>query len=253
MMTGVGSSASALSWPELYGFYIFGNGPAYIIYVEPSSVSDQAGIHAGDRIVEVDHQDVSKLSANIIKYMARNSKQNPPPISVQSAQKTLTLTPDRKSNRQLNLFGFTVRGQSLMNDKLVHNIPVTVDQIVEGCQAYAAGLRPGDILTQVNDVRVRSSDSVMSFLFVNKRLSVKYIPISRLNCDSTYSYSDESFKQPNRSSLERTSSMLQAAAASSLNPTDFKIERAKKFYAIVSSFYVKKDLKNRFGNRLINF
>jgi S1-C subfamily serine protease len=229
-MAGIGS---ALYWPELYGFYIFGNGPTYVIYVEPSSVSDQAGIHAGDRIVEIDHQDVSKLSANIIKYMARNSKQNPPPISVQSAQKTLLLTPERKS-KSINMFGFSVRGQSLMNDKLVNNIPVTVDQIVESSQAYEAGLRPGDLIIQANDKRVNSSDSIMSFLYLNKRLSIKYISMSRHN-DSNYSFSNDSFK-PTKSNLERSSSKQEA---NPVNITDFKIERAKKFYAIVSVYFIK--------------
>ena len=62
-----GLASGSCLWPESYGFYIYGSGPTFVIYVEPASVSDMAGIHAGDRIVEIDNQDVSKLSSNVIK------------------------------------------------------------------------------------------------------------------------------------------------------------------------------------------
>lgn len=206
-------SASSLQWPELYGFYIYGNGPAYVIYVEPSSISDLAGIHCGDRIIEIDSQDVSKLSSTIVKYMARNSKQAPPAISVQSSSKLIELLPDFKLNR-MNLFGFTVKGHNL--DKNVINIPVIVDQIVESSQAYSFGLRPGDIIIEINSKRIRSSESVLSFLNVNKNLIIKYIPIS-----------SDFFKD------DLKTSKLNSSKASS----DVKIIRAKKFYSMVSLIF----------------
>ena len=46
-------TTESLQWPELYGFWIYGPGPSYVIYVEPGSISETAGIRVGDRIVEL--------------------------------------------------------------------------------------------------------------------------------------------------------------------------------------------------------
>lgn len=209
------TSTPSLLWPELYGFTIYGNGPTYVIYVEPSSISDLAGIRAGDRIIEIDSQDVSKLSANIIKYIARNSKNAPPNLSVQSATKIIDLLPDQKLNR-LNSFGFTVKNNLLDGDsKYLENLPVVVDQIVESCQAYQQGLRPGDVIIEINSKRIKSSESALSFLNANKNLTIRYIPFSNeiLNRNFNSSKSSKQEAQP--------------------QTNDFKIKRAKKFFSIV--------------------
>jgi S1-C subfamily serine protease len=218
-----GLASGSCLWPESYGFYIYGSGPTFVIYVEPASVSDMAGIHAGDRIVEIDNQDVSKLSSNVIKYVAKNSKQNPPAVSVQSAQKAIDLIPDYKLNR-INFFGFTVKGHGLFlnnnnNEITLNNIPVLIDQIVEGSQAFNAGLRPGDIIIEVNNKRVKSCETVMSFLNVNKNISLKYIPMST---QSTAALFGEVLKSAN--------------SKHDNPPCDPKIKRAKKFYSIVGNF-----------------
>jgi S1-C subfamily serine protease len=123
---------SKLYWPELYGFSIYGNGPCYVIYVESASIGDTGGLKSGDRIIELDEQNVSNLSSGVIKFMARNSKRNPPSISVQSSSFEIELLPSKK----FSSYGF----------KVIGNLPVFIESLVEKGPAYTAGLRQGDIL-----------------------------------------------------------------------------------------------------------
>lgn len=127
---------SVLQWPEMYGFYIYGSGPTFIIYVEPTSIAEQAGIRVGDRIIELDSVDVSTKASGVIKNMARVSKNNPPAISVQSyCQQVELIANDRFFSKPLGMngFGFTVKG----------DLPVLVDQVYENSPAYVAGMRTG--------------------------------------------------------------------------------------------------------------
>ncbi len=119
------SSSSPLKWPELYGFWIYGLGPSYVIYVEPGSISEKAGIRVGDRIVELDNRDVSRMSADAVRFVARNAKQNPPAISVQSFLQEADLTP-------APTVGMSVRG----------DMPVLVDSVDPAGPAWTAGIRP---------------------------------------------------------------------------------------------------------------
>ena len=121
------SSSTKLYWPELFGFTIYGNGPTYVIYVESDSVAHMGGLKSGDRIVEIDEQNVSNLSSGVVKFIARNSKRIPPSISVQSCSKEAEIVP----NKKINSYGFTVVG----------DLPVFVDSINENGVAYASGLR----------------------------------------------------------------------------------------------------------------
>lgn len=127
--SGGGGGGAALRWPELYGFWIYGHGPTYVIYVEPGSISETAGIRAGDRIVELDNNDVSRLAAPAIKYMAHNSKNNPPAISVQSFLQEAQLA--ASGERQPMMFGLRVRG----------DMPVLVDSVEVNSSAWNAGIR----------------------------------------------------------------------------------------------------------------
>jgi S1-C subfamily serine protease len=118
----------SLQWPELYGFWIYGNGPSFVIWVEPASISETAGIRIGDRVVELDNRDVSRMSAHAIKYMARTSKSNPPAISVQSFSQEVELSPDPISGS----LGLIVRG----------DMPVVVESVTPNSPAWLAGIRP---------------------------------------------------------------------------------------------------------------
>lgn len=128
------ASLNIKEWPELYGFAIHGEGPTYVVKVEPKSISDKAGIRMGDMIVELDGYNVSKEPAEVIVDIARVARRKPPPICVQSVSKRLIIRDYKKG------CGFTVRG----------DLPVKVDEIDEKSKAHKIGMRQGDIIVDVN-------------------------------------------------------------------------------------------------------
>ena len=71
------------AWPEAYGFWIYGNGPTFVVHVDPLSISEKAGLCVGDCIVGLDDQNVTKQSAEMLKQIAQNSKKKPPFLTVQ--------------------------------------------------------------------------------------------------------------------------------------------------------------------------
>ena len=87
-------SSNINQWPESYGFSIYGNGPSYVIWVDEGSISDTAGIKVGDKIVQIDGQDMSKQSADAIIDMVHTSKKSSPPVSVQHAAEIIDLYSD---------------------------------------------------------------------------------------------------------------------------------------------------------------
>jgi S1-C subfamily serine protease len=137
-----------LGWPEIYGFSIYGPGPAYVVHVEPDSISATAGIRVGDRIIEIDGRDVTTLSAEAIKLIAKNGKSNPPAISVQSYCKEIELVPDLSivKSSGANPFGMSVRG----------DMPVLVEHAIEPSPAHAAGMRTGNALIQFYSILLQS-------------------------------------------------------------------------------------------------
>jgi hypothetical protein len=129
------SLASTKAWPELYGFWIYGEGPAYIIHVESSSIAEAAGIRVGDRLIELDNKDVSRLPAAAIKLRASKSKNVPPPISVQSFYQVADLAANTSfpGASKTNGHGLTVRG----------DMPIHVEHVAENSPAHIAGIRTG--------------------------------------------------------------------------------------------------------------
>jgi C-terminal processing protease CtpA/Prc len=126
---------STKAWPELYGFWIYGEGPAYVIHVEPSSIAEAAGIRVGDRLIELDNKDVAKLPADAIKLKASKSRNIPPPISVQSFYQIADLAASNSFSgaSKTNGFGLAVRG----------DMPVFVDHVADNGPAHIAGIRAG--------------------------------------------------------------------------------------------------------------
>lgn len=116
-------------WPKSFGFDIAGYGPAYVSMVERRSHAYRAGLLPGDQILELDGQDVSSLSASVIKSMARHSRTQPPTLGVVSRLHQVEITPNSS-------YGF---GFSLHDEK-----PVTVSRVLPGGPAHQSGLRPGE-------------------------------------------------------------------------------------------------------------
>ena len=157
-----------LNWPELYGFYIYGNESTYVIYVEPNSLAESAGIRAGDKIIELDGDNVSQKSPAFLKEIALKSKTKPPSISVQTASYNAELSPSK--NCKYNLFGFTVNG----------DLPILVDQICSNGPGYLAGMRHGDIIIGLNDTEYKFSDSIRPIInSCANNLIIKFVSLSK--------------------------------------------------------------------------
>ncbi|CAF0997779.1 unnamed protein product [Brachionus calyciflorus] len=156
-------------WPEAYGFWIYGEGPSYVIHVENGSIAEKSGINPADRIVELDNQDVTEYNDKYLKLIAKNSMNNPPYISVQSALREIDLEFLSGS------FGFTFSG----------DLPVIIDKVIYNHPTYFFGIKKGDIIIQVNNQPITNSNNLKIILknYRNKFISLKYISASedRLN------------------------------------------------------------------------
>ena len=71
-------------WPESYGFTIYGNGPSFVVSVQANSIAHEADIRAGDQLVEFDSHDVSRMSSDAIKILAKSSSSVSPSLSIVS-------------------------------------------------------------------------------------------------------------------------------------------------------------------------
>ena len=115
------------NWPESYGFSIFGQGPSYVISVEKDSIAHQSGLCPGDQLLELDGFNVSSMSDETIKTLARSNSLQSPTISVISRLKFLRLEADRQWG-----YGMTLQGVK----------PTLVATVDPPGPAYLAGVRP---------------------------------------------------------------------------------------------------------------
>lgn len=119
-------------WPKSYGFEIYGQGPTYVVSVEPDGMASEAGLMPGDQLLELDGQDVTTMPASAIKALARRSRTQPPALEVVACVSRLVLEP--LPAPAVSGYGFTI-----LNDQR----PVVVESVDFGGPAYAAGLRVG--------------------------------------------------------------------------------------------------------------
>ncbi|WAQ96891.1 GRD2I-like protein, partial [Mya arenaria] len=75
---------TAIKWPKYYGFDIVGQGPCFVLLVQKNSVAYNSGLQPGDQILELDSHDVTHLSADAIKALAKHSRTQPPTLGVVS-------------------------------------------------------------------------------------------------------------------------------------------------------------------------
>lgn len=126
-------------WPEGYGFRIGGNAPVIITDIFENSYAQRSGLRPGDQLLEVDGINVQGLTKEDVIVLARQSRRVPPALCVISRIRTFTL------RRRRGTFGLKVRGGG----------PVFVSQLEERGPAKLAGIRPGDMLMEVNHTSVR--------------------------------------------------------------------------------------------------
>ncbi|XP_035695545.1 delphilin-like isoform X3 [Branchiostoma floridae] len=131
-------------WPEAFGFRIEGNVPCYIVAVSDKSLAQQAGLQPGDQIVELDGHDVTMMSREGIMALAKHCEQVPPSLGVISRIRHLELVPDLKGN-----YGVLFRGTG----------PVYVQGVAKSSPAVHVGLKPGDMLLEINGVSIRHMDA----------------------------------------------------------------------------------------------
>jgi S1-C subfamily serine protease len=127
-------------WPEAFGFSIDGCAPVYISSVVEEGSAQQAGLLAGDIIVELNGENVRNCSREELVALARSSTKVPPSLIVLSRLRSVTLNKGRSNN-----FGLTFRGDA----------PVFIRSVEFASQARKAGLRSGDLVMEVDGVNVR--------------------------------------------------------------------------------------------------
>ncbi|CAG2228432.1 unnamed protein product [Mytilus edulis] len=156
---------SSNKWPKHYGFDIVGDGPCFVAYVVHGSVAYNAGLKAGDQILELEDHDVSNMSLESLKKLAKGCSTQPPPVGVVSRYHQVDLVGSRTSG-----YGFKIKG-----DK-----PVAIESVEMESPATDAGLKPGDIILEVNGQTVKRSDEMKNFLSGRlRRMTLSLIPISK--------------------------------------------------------------------------
>ena len=129
MKAELGQSAS---WPEIFGFKIYGNGPSYVtsIFQEGDSLAVSSNLSLGDHLVELNGIDVSNASADVIRSIARQSKAFPPSLVVQPGAVYTELLPQPPTG-----FGFVTRQDD--------EAGMVIDDVLHNGAAHKAGLLPG--------------------------------------------------------------------------------------------------------------
>ncbi|RUS73708.1 hypothetical protein EGW08_018514 [Elysia chlorotica] len=153
-------------WPKSFGFEIYGNGPSYVISVQKGSMAEKSGLRPGDQLLELNGCDVTAMSPNQIRALAKPRAYKPPDIKVVSCLQTVEISPELPVG-----YGFSVAGEG----------PVTVGSVDYGGAAFRAGLRTGDVILEVtgkSTVKLSAMAAILSQL--PGPLVLLTIPVGRL-------------------------------------------------------------------------
>lgn len=149
-------------WPQKYGFKIVGNGPTFISSVEPNSEAAECGLVPGDRLMELDGHDISKLSADVLTILMKETNSHPPAVGIVPSVCHIYLTCDSPQR-----CGFSVTTKK----------PITVSHVEPTGIAFAAGLRKGDIILTVNNKLISNfRHKELVLIAENERLVLSIIP-----------------------------------------------------------------------------
>ncbi|KAL4240243.1 Delphilin [Mactra antiquata] len=158
---------TTLKWPKHFGFDIIGQGPCFVINVEKGGIAYHSGLQPGDQILELDGQDVINMSAEALKTLAKHSRSQPPTLGVVSR----LMSVDIVGTKTMGL-GFVI----------TDHMPVTVWNVEEGGPAHSSGVRPGDVIVEVNGKTVKTSEDVRPFLGTSLgRVTMTLIPLGKYN------------------------------------------------------------------------
>ncbi|XP_071960933.1 delphilin-like isoform X8 [Antedon mediterranea] len=148
-------------WPESFGFSIGGDAPSYITLVKKGSHAQMAGLQGGDQLVELHNHNVTQMSAEGIKALARQCPNVPPSIVVVSCVRQCDVVRDRNGR-----YGMTLIGGG----------PVYVEIVENNSPAFYAGLKTGDMVLEINGTLIKHSDDAKIFVSGGWKLNIKIIP-----------------------------------------------------------------------------
>jgi len=139
---------------------------ALVSRVEPGSPAERAGIHAGDVIVRVDSMDVTSAAAlrNQVGLMPVGSDvrlglvRNGKPMTVETHLARRETARESGSALDARFDGVELSTVPAGNEPA----GVVISDLSSQSPAYAAGLRKGDVITNVNHQPVRSIDDLKS-------------------------------------------------------------------------------------------
>ncbi len=108
--------------------------PVVIGAVDPGSAAAEAGLQAGDRVVQFDS--IRNPKWNDIKFKVLTGAEHPIPLTVDRGDKTLhmSLTPHTEGKDGAGVAGW------------YPEVPLVVDKVESGQPASEAGLKPGDTI-----------------------------------------------------------------------------------------------------------
>jgi regulator of sigma E protease len=122
-------------------FFAFAKSPVDVIFVNPGSPAEKAGIRAGDRIVKVENIQNPNWDQVLLR-MAINPKQPVPVILAREGREVaVTVVPD--------VFGANKMGDAGLQP------PVVTGMVEAGSPAEKSGIRTGDVLLAVDDKPIR--------------------------------------------------------------------------------------------------
>jgi serine protease Do len=159
--------------PELAkAFHLESSNGAAVTQVQPNSAAQQAGIQVGDIITSVNGIDVKNASdvVNTVGFLRVDSKIN---INVLRNNKPLTISAtlaDPKKRQQLtedmNPFLYGVGLKNFTQLSPVHgNVQgIIVTSVEEDSKAWQSDLRPADIITSVNQQKVKTIDELKTMV-----------------------------------------------------------------------------------------
>ncbi|CAK8685245.1 unnamed protein product [Clavelina lepadiformis] len=141
-----------ISWPEGFGFHIYGDGPSYVVSVEKDSDAGRSGLQAGDQILQLNEHNVGDLSSERIKELVSGLAFPPlPSLGVVSKLRKVALV-GRSS--VYNLYGLTLSG----------TLPVIISHVEPFSSASQANLKENDVLIKVDDKYVTSHTQARNIL-----------------------------------------------------------------------------------------
>ncbi|XP_033122089.1 uncharacterized protein LOC117121094 isoform X3 [Anneissia japonica] len=149
------------NWPESFGFSIGGDAPSYITHVKKGSHAQLAGLQGGDQLVELHNHNVTQMSAEGIKALARQCPNVPPSIVVVSCVRQCDVVRDPDGR-----YGMTLIGGG----------PVYVEIVETNSPAHFAGLKTGDMVLEINGTLIKHSDDAKIFVSGGRKLNIKIIP-----------------------------------------------------------------------------